>query len=426
MVARLLGAFAGAWGLLLAGAAVAATEAVTPEVFARFADAVVQMRVVDESSGTKSVIGSGFYVDAAGTIVTNYHVVAKLIHEPGKYRAERVVRGGDTAAVDLIAIDVVHDLAVVRHAGDRPGRHLRSTTAAFTKGTRLYSLGHPHDLGLSIVEGTYNGLLEHSLYDHIHFTGSINPGMSGGPTITATGEVVGVNVSSAGNQVSFLVPAAHVEAIVAAAADVDEVPDPATFVDDVRKQLLAHQDAYFASLLATQPLATLEMESLALPGELAPFIHCWGDHEDDPDARFVLTTRQCSADDRIYLGESKWSGVIDYRHEVIVGKDLNPFQVSALASDRFGQDAWEDGSEETVTSFECQSRFVEHDATTMKAVFCLRAYRKMPDLYDVVLRAAVLGGGTVAANTSLSLYGVGFENARLLGERYLGGIAWSP
>ena len=30
--------------------------------------------------------------------------------------------------------------------------------------------------------------------------------MSGGPTITAFGNVVGVNVSSAGEQVSFLVP----------------------------------------------------------------------------------------------------------------------------------------------------------------------------------------------------------------------------
>jgi serine protease Do len=424
MIARLLGVLVGAGGVLLGSAAIAAPEAVTPGVFERFADAVVQIRIVDESSGTKSVIGSGFFVDRAGTIVTNYHVVARLIHDPGKYRAERVTRGGDTAVVDLLAIDVVHDLAVVRHPGDRPRRHLRMTTASFTKGTRLYSLGHPHDLGLSIVEGTYNGLLEHSLYDHIHFTGSINPGMSGGPTLTAGGAVVGVNVSSAGNQVSFLVPAAHVVALVAAAADVDEVPDAAAFVEDVRDQLLEHQDTYFDSLLADEPLPTLEMESLELPGELAPFIHCWGDHDDDADARYVLTTRQCSADDQIYLGEDKWSGVIDYRHEVIVGKDLNRFQVAELASARFGQGAWADGSEKTVTSFECQSGFVEHDGTVLKVAYCLRAYRKMPDLYDVVLRAAVLGGGTVAANTSLSLYGVGFDNARLLGERYLGAIAW--
>jgi serine protease Do len=424
MIERLLGPCV-AGGLLVVAMAGAASAAVTPEVFEHFADAVVQMRIVDESSGTKSVLGSGFYVDADGTIVTNYHVVARLIHEPGKYRAERVTQAGDTAAVDLIAIDVVHDLAVVRHPGDRPRRHLRPTTASFTKGTRLYSLGHPHDLGLSIVEGTYNGLLAHALYDHIHFTGSINPGMSGGPTITAGGAVVGVNVSTAGNQVSFLVPATHVVDLVAAAAKVAAPPDPATFTQDVRKQLLAHQNAYFARLLATQPLPTLEMGSLVLPDALAPFIHCWGDHEDDPDLRYVLTVRQCSADDQIYLGEDKWSGVIDYHHEVIVGKDLNRFQVHELASARFGREAWADGSEDTVTSFECQSGFVAHAGTTMKVVYCLRAYRKMPGLYDVVLRAAVLGGGTVAANTSLSLYGVGFENARRLAERYLEGISWS-
>ena len=58
-------------------------------------------------------------------------------------------------------------------------------------GARLYSIGNPHDLGISIVEGTHNGLLRHTLYPRIHFTGPINPGMSGGPTITPEGAVVG-------------------------------------------------------------------------------------------------------------------------------------------------------------------------------------------------------------------------------------------
>ena len=68
----------------------------------------------------------------------------------------------------------------------------------------------------TIVEGTYNGLVEHSYTDRIHFTGALNPGMSGGPAVTAGGAVVGVNVATrrGGQLISFLVPARFAEALL--------------------------------------------------------------------------------------------------------------------------------------------------------------------------------------------------------------------
>ena len=60
------------------------------------------------------------------------------------------------------------------------------------QGATVYSLGNPHDLGLIVVPGTYNGLQKHSFYPRIHFTGAVNAGMSGGPTVDAAGKVVGV------------------------------------------------------------------------------------------------------------------------------------------------------------------------------------------------------------------------------------------
>ena len=116
---------------------------------------------------------------------------------------------GTTHSATVLAIDVVHDLAVL-DAGLRGRPSFVLGPVAVAQGNRLFSLGHPRDLGLSIVEGTHNGLLTHTLYPRIHLTGSLNPGMSGGPTIDEQGRVVGVNVSTAGNQVSFLVPADRV------------------------------------------------------------------------------------------------------------------------------------------------------------------------------------------------------------------------
>jgi hypothetical protein len=408
---------AAAWGVRSFGAS-------TQSVFDRFAPGVVQIRVVDVASGAKRTIGSGFYVTPAGDIVTNYHVVADLVHEPDRHRAERVARDGETAPITLRAFDVIHDLAVVRHDDDRPARVLRLRTgAAPRQGTRLYALGHPHDLGLSVVEGTYNGLLEHHLYDRVHFTGSLNPGMSGGPTISAAGEVIGVNVSTAGNQVSFLVPAARATELLADADARDEVrPDLAI----VREQLLRHQDAYFATLLANDRLPTLTVSPFVLPDQIAPFVHCWGDHDEDDERRYTVVTRECSTEDYVFIGDDQWAGVLRYRHHVLLGRRLNAFQFHELYAQHFGSSYGRfGGSERTVTGFECETGFVRREDVTLKVAYCVRGYRKLADLYDVVVKAVVLGDDRAGVETSLALSGVGFENARRLAARYLGAIAWA-
>jgi len=62
---------------------------------------------------------------------------------------------------------------------------------------------------------------------------------------------------------------------------------------------------------------------------------------------------------------------------------------------------------------------------TTFAVFCLRAYRKLPGLYDARVKAAVLGHERAGAETSLTLSGVSFANARAVAQRYLEAIAWA-
>jgi serine protease Do len=167
----------------------------TQKVFGKYSDRVLKIQVVEKSSGAKAVIGSGFFVNPDGRIITNYHVISKLVLHSERYRAELVEADGATRLLSLLAIDVINDLALV--SADVKNVPFFSITAQpLQQGTRIYSMGFPHDIGISIVEGTYNGLMEHTLYEKIHFTAPLNPGMSGGPAINAPGEVVGVNVSS--------------------------------------------------------------------------------------------------------------------------------------------------------------------------------------------------------------------------------------
>ena len=178
------------------------TSPTTAEIFKQFSEQVIKIEVVESGSGAKASVGSGFFATERGQILTNYHVVSKLIHSPDRYRIDIVAASGQIGQDAVLAFDVIYDLAVLRI--DRPiKKFLRFETTPVAQGTRLYSLGHPQDLGLTIVEGTYNGLLQHSLYPKVHFTGSLNPGMSGGPTVTHAGKVVGINVATEGNRSAF-------------------------------------------------------------------------------------------------------------------------------------------------------------------------------------------------------------------------------
>ena len=118
--------------------------------------------------------------------------------------------------------------------------------ARLSKGERLYSMGNPLDLGFTIIEGTYNGLVDRTYNDRVHFSGALNPGMSGGPTVTAEGQVVGVNVATrrGGQLLSFLVPARYAAALL---QRVREQKSPPDLRAEVGRQFAAWRSALYRS-----------------------------------------------------------------------------------------------------------------------------------------------------------------------------------
>jgi S1-C subfamily serine protease len=181
-------------------------------VYASARPRLLQIRTLLDSAGRQASLGSGFLISADGLAVTNYHVVSQYALEPATYRLEYAAPDGSHGAVKLRAIDVVNDLAVVQlePREDDQSRQFfafnaRALEGNMPKGQRIYSMGNPLDLGFTIVDGTYNGLVERTYNERIHFSGAINPGMSGGPVVTTDGEIVGVNVAKhvGGELVSF-------------------------------------------------------------------------------------------------------------------------------------------------------------------------------------------------------------------------------
>lgn len=391
---------------------------VTAGVFRRYADRVIKIHVVEMSSAAKAELGSGFFVTPDGLVVTNYHVVSKIVHEPDRYRAEWIDSAATPHGLRILAVDVVNDLAVLRSAQPAPA-YFTLAPVRVAQGTRLYALGHPNDLGLSIVEGTDNGLLQYTLYPKIHFTGAINPGMSGGPAITEDGRVVGVNVATEGNGIGFLVPIDRAATLVARARAPGFTPSR-SFLADIGAQLRAYQDTYVSGLFGDST-PSVALGGYQLPTRPAPFFKCWADaFRHDADRPYDVVTHRCSTDDYVYLSADQSTGTIELVHHWYTSTELNRVRFFALYQKRFQGGADDmDGDESDVTRFRCQTRNVRHDAVTMRTVLCVRRYRKFTGLYDAVLKAAILGGTHSGLMTTLTLSGVSFENAERLATRYL-------
>ena len=392
-------------------------------IFEQYKDRVVQIRILEAFSGAKSSVGSGFVVSPQGHIITNYHVISQLIHRPEQYRGEIIHQGNYSSPLMVLNFDAIHDLALVK-SEKGPSSYFQFHTQPVRKGTRMYSLGNPWDLGKTIIEGTHSGLVKHTLYEKIHFTGSINPGMSGGPTVLSNGKVLGINVATAGNQLSFLVPAKFAKALLEQTVS-GEPPGQESLMSKLRDQLLNHQDLYLMEVLS-QVWETTTLGPYRVPGKIAPFIKCWGNSSRQNNQLFETVTQRCSFEDGIYLSGSQYSGTMLFTNTFISTEHLNRFRFYNLYQEFFqvaqGQIRT---NEEEVGPFRCHTDFVAKKGPNLKVVFCARGYKKLPNLYDSYVMAATLDGNNRGLQTSVSLTGVSFENAKRFASKFLETISWN-
>ncbi len=408
--------------LLLAAPAAADEAPRARELFAEHSAAVAAVRTVEAESGAKRGLGTGFRVGPR-EIATNYHVIADLVLEPERYRVELARDEEQGEPLTLLGFDVVNDLAILR--SENPGTaQLTLHSGALRQGERVFALGNPYDIGMSIVEGTYNGRHRHTRNERIHFTGALNPGMSGGPALLANGEVMGMNVASAGESVAFLVPAERVRSLLERVRAPGYEP-PADWHAALRDQLWQYQQLYLEDLFDEQP-KPVALGGFRVPGAPAPYFDCWGDRADTDDDRYESLVHYCKTDDWVFISEEHVLAPVSFQHRQLASDELPEPAFYDLYSGFFeGSSSHLAGNERIFTHFRCRTGFVSNGTQVFKTSFCARAYRKLEGLYDVVFKAAALGRPQQGLETSLVLSAVSFENAEQLAERYLAEIAWS-
>lgn len=395
---------------------------------------LVQVRTLLRGQDSQSSVGSGFFVGNDGLIVTNYHVVSQVALQPQRYRLTYAGVDGREGVLELLAFDAAHDVAVVRPvpaatpaaASAAPaieGMRWRPRAAALGKGEHIYSLGNPLDVGFAVVEGTYNGLADRGFYPTVFFSGSLNPGMSGGPALDGDGQVMGVNVATRldGQQVSFLVPAEFAEDLVARARKAQ--PIRAAAYPELTRQLLAHQERLTQRFMA-QTWRSAGHLRYKIPVPQETFMRCWGSSS-APDSKGLEFERSdCEMNQSVFVSGGLETGNLSVRHETYGGRKLGRWRFARQYSQSFRNEVFGRGRQRTAV--QCSERFVDREGLPLRAVVCLNAYKKLPGLYDVSVLVATLDATTSGAQGRFDARGVSFDNALKLAEFYLKGYGWTP
>ncbi|WP_373988007.1 serine protease [Duganella sp. BuS-21] len=387
---------------------------------------ILQVRSLLKSGRTQSSVGSGFLIGTSNLVLTNYHVVSQFALDPDTYVGEWVDTSGQRGNVELLAVDVLHDLAVLRVNRNGTGFFkMPEQLARLTQGQYLYSMGNPLDLGFAISEGAYNGVIARSFYDQLMFTGPINSGMSGGPSVTADGSVAGVNVSKRldGELVSFLVPARFAQDLLKKVEA--QTKAPADFTAVVAGQLLAHQSAMVNQLLAS-PLSLKPMGPYQVPVRESEQMRCWGRSNVKADKPFTVDDASCAMESAIFVSGSLQTGQISIRHQFLRSAGLDKLRFAQLASASFKNEHFGSNKDTRLTGPNCTEDFVKNKDLPLRAVLCVRAYRKFSGLYDFALLTASTDQGLMSLQSRLDARGVSYENGLRLTRVVLDSLSLAP
>ena len=157
----------------------------------RVSEAVVKV-------STPAGMGSGFFINEDGHLITNYHVIEKetKIDVTVFHKVKDGFEKKSFRKVKIEAINPFVDLALLKV------EELGDTKVKFTclgdsdkieVGEKVFAIGNPLGLERTVTDGvvsTKNRAFEGLIY--IQTNAAINPGNSGGPLFNLAGEVVGV------------------------------------------------------------------------------------------------------------------------------------------------------------------------------------------------------------------------------------------
>ena len=176
------------------------------EIFEKLSDSTVEITAESEYV---SGIGSGFYIDNKGTVVTNYHVIENC-------SSAHVITsdGGIYDVINVLGYDKDLDIAILETTKKKSIAVEIEEKA--TTGETVYALGSSLGLTGTFSEGLVSSA-ERELGENVYIqiSAPISVGNSGGPVVNGAGKVIGIACAGFedGQNLNLAIPASEIEQI---------------------------------------------------------------------------------------------------------------------------------------------------------------------------------------------------------------------
>jgi serine protease Do len=380
------------------------------------------------ASAPKASYGSGFVVTRSGILITNYHVVAEVVNRPKTYHLFVMLKNKPTEA-RILAIDVIHDLAAIKVEETFPSA-VQISQSPLSTGQKLFSIGQPEDLNMSVIEGNFNGLQQLGPYETIVLSSPINHGMSGGPTLNESGQVAGVNVAvlNGAQNVSFAVPSHFIIDMCKNAASSRKPASAQNWDKEISANLTSAETVLTESWLKNN-VGKSEFpgwKTLAPP----PGIKCWRESENKGKMlppQSVVEYQICRSNFEAHPSHDLKTSTYELNY-LSVSK-LDPSSTNfygilnslyPLASPLILADFAKRGPAGSRTESDCSERVVVNSKnTSLKVNYCTSAYVKYTGLVDTVVKFATLNSGPDALIVTLRLNGFTPEHIQAIVDAFL-------
>ncbi len=164
-------------------------------------------------------LGTGFIIDAAGYVLTNYHVVR------GAHQILIQLEDGSETPAVPVGADPGIDVALLHVEGVGLSPAELGDSDQVEVGEWVIAVGNPFGLSHTVTAGIVSakgrdfrdlGMNQRGYQNFIQTDASINPGNSGGPLVNVAGQVIGMNtaVSASGQGLGFAVPINMIKVIL--------------------------------------------------------------------------------------------------------------------------------------------------------------------------------------------------------------------
>lgn len=237
-------------------------QTVSPSIVSVFARVKPQALLTPgQEEGGDVQTGSGIIWDAAGHVITNYHVIK------GTNQFAAHLPSGEQVPVRIVGTAPNYDIAVLQL--ERTAAPLRpiaiGSSADLQVGQSAFAIGNPYGLEQTLTAGIISALRRtmptaegHEISGGIQTDAPLNPGNSGGPLLDSSGRVIGVTSmiisgSGASAGVGIAIPIDVVNRVAAQLIKTGHVPTPGIGIAAASETIAAQAGIDGVIVLQVQP-----------------------------------------------------------------------------------------------------------------------------------------------------------------------------